>query len=375
MKTPVPGPARPITMADVAARAGVSTATVSRVLSDSRPVAPSLREAVLDAASALGYQVNLLGRALRKGRTATVGLLVPDLDNPFFSSLAQHLSTAFEGSATDVLIFSAGEDLAVERRGVESFLGRQVDAIVIIPCDEIGSTDAVLAAAQGTATIQLDRQVVGAGIHFVGCDNEVGMALVAQHVKQHVSMPDQPVIYVGAQAQSSSGHERYQYFNTHFPEQPTFLGEFDVAWGQSAVDLILEQGFTRATIVTAADIIALGVISGLHVRGYRVPDDFRVIGFDGIGVARLSHPTLTTVRQPVEEMGRTVLEIISSTSATPGPRTVRLAPEFVVGESSPHIGDTVGGAADPTRVRSDAEGQPHGRARGAGSSGGLSRSR
>jgi Transcriptional regulators len=161
------------------------------------------------------------------------------------------------------------------------------------------------------------------------------MALVAEHVQEHVAMSDQPVVYVGAQAHSSSGHERYQYFSKHFPDRPTFLGEFDFAWGQAAVDLILDQGFTRATIVTAADIIALGVISGLHVRGYRVPDDFRVIGFDGIGVARLSHPTLTTIRQPVEEMGRTVLEIISSTSATPAPRTVRLAPEFVLGESSP----------------------------------------
>lgn len=338
MKTPALGPARPTTMADVAARAGVSTATVSRVLSDSRPVALSLREAVLGAASELGYQVNLVGRALRKGRTATVGLLVPDLDNPFFSSLAQHLSTAFEGSATDVLIFSAGEDLEVERRGVDSFLGRQVDAVVIIPCDEIGSTDAVLAAAQGTATIQLDRQVVDAGIHFVGCDNEVGMRLMAEHVRENVSMSDQPVIYVGAQAQSSSGHERYQYFRQHFPDQPTFLGEFDIGWGQDAVDLILDQGFTRATIVTAADIIALGAISRLHVRGYRVPDDFRVIGFDGIGVARLAHPTLTTIRQPVEEMGRTVLEIISTTPSPAAPRTVRLAPEFVLGESSPPQG-------------------------------------
>ena len=337
MKTPVPGPARPTTMADVAARAGVSTATVSRVLSDSRPVAPSLREAVLDAASELGYQVNLVGRALRKGRTATVGLLVPDLDNPFFSSLAQHLSTAFEGSATDVLIFTAGEDLDVERRGVEFFLGRQVDAVAArslldrpgrrFPGERPVVTD--------SAPAPRDRQVVGAGIHFVGCDNEAGMALVAEHVQEHVAMSDQPVVYVGAQAQSSSGHERYQYFSKHFPDRPTFLGEFDFAWGQAAVDLILDQGFTRATIVTAADIIALGVISGLHVRGYRVPDDFRVIGFDGIGVARLSHPTLTTIRQPVEEMGRTVLEIISSTSGTPAPRTVRLAPEFVLGESSP----------------------------------------
>ena len=120
---------------------------------------PRRRESSARDAHELGYQVNLVGRALRKGRTATVGLLVPDLDNPFFSSLAQHLSTAFEGSATDVLIFTAGEDLDVERRGVEFFLGRQVDAVVIIPCDEIGSTDAVLAAAHAVCHLG-GREVV-----------------------------------------------------------------------------------------------------------------------------------------------------------------------------------------------------------------------
>ena len=326
---------RTATMADVAARAGVSKATVSRALSDSRPVDPALREAVLNAAAELGYQVNLVGRALRKGRTATVGLLVPDLDNPFFSSLAQHLSTAFEGSAADVFVFSAGDDFRIERRGVESFLGRQVDAVVIIPCHETDSADAVLRAAKATPTIQLDRQVVDTDVRFVGCDNRVGMQLVSRHVREHVDQAVQPVLYVGAKARSSSGHERYQQFAADFPDRPTYLGDFDIGWGQDAVDIILGQGYTSGTIVTAADIIALGVIARLHVRGYKVPDDFRVIGFDGIGVARLAHPTLTTVRQPVEEIGRTVLELISGLDAQLHNHDIRLAPELIIGESSP----------------------------------------
>lgn len=327
--------ARAVTMADVAERAGVSVATVSRVISESRPVAESLRDAVLGAASELGYQVNLVGRALRKGRTSTVGLLVPDLDNPFFSSLAQHLSTAFEGSATDMLVFSTCGDLEVERRGVESFLGRQVDAVVMIPCHEIDSAASVLRAAQATLTVQLDRQVVDADVHFVGCDNAQGMGLITRHIRRDVNVADKPAVYVGAHAVSSTGHERFEHFTREFPESPTYLGEFDFGWGQQAVDQILEDGMTRGTIVAAADIIALGVIARLHHHGLRVPDDFRVIGFDGIGVARFAHPTLTTVRQPVEEIGRTVLDLISSPSSIPAPRAIRIAPNFVAGDSSP----------------------------------------
>lgn len=328
-------PPRAVTMADVAARAGVSVATVSRVISQSRPVAQSLRDAVMGAATELGYQVNLVGRALRKGRTATVGLLVPDLDNPFFSSVAQHLSTAFEGSATDVLIFSTCGDLHVERRGVESFLGRQVDAIVMIPCHEVESAASVQRAAQATLTIQLDRQVVDADVHFVGCDNDAGMSLITQHIEEHVDAEAQPVLYVGARARSSSGHERFKHFRQDFPDRPSYLGEFDFGWGQEAVDSLLADGHTRGTIVAAADIIALGVIARLHVRGYRVPSDFRVIGFDGVGVARFAHPTLATVRQPVEEIGRTVLDLISTEESEPS-RALRIAPAFLPGDSSPN---------------------------------------
>lgn len=326
---------RTVTMADVAARAGVSVATVSRVISDSRPVAEPLRTAVLSAAAALGYQVNLVGRALRKGRTSTVGLLVPDLDNPFFSSLSQHLATAFEGSSIDMLVFSTCGDLRVERRGVESFLGRQVDAVVMIPCHEIDSAESVMRASQATQTIQLDRQVVDANLQFVGCDNAAGMTLVADHIRTQGDQAARAPIYVGAHAVSSTGHERYQHFTEDFPESPTYLGEFDFGWGKHAVDIIVADGHVRGTIVAAADIIALGVIARLHERGYRVPDDFRVIGFDGIGVARFAYPTLTTVRQPVEQIGQTVLEIISGSSSQAALRTIRLSPVLVIGDSSP----------------------------------------
>ncbi len=332
---PQHAPSRPVTMADVAAQAGVSVSTVSRVISAARPVAEPLRDAVLGAAAELGYQVNLVGRALRKGRTATVGLLVPDLDNPFFSSLAQHLSTAFEGSAADVLVFSTCGDLRVERRGVEAFLGRQVDAVVMIPCHESESVDSVRLAAQSALTIQLDRQVVGADVHFVGCDNAAGLSLITTHIHEHVDVINQPVLYVGAKTLSSSGHERFQQFTENFPDRPTYLGDFDFAWGQQAVDEILADGHTRGTIVAAADIIGLGVIAGLHVRGYQVPGDFRVIGFDGIGVARFAHPTLTTVRQPVEEIGQTVLDLVSIPRSTTPSRSVRIAPDLILGDSSP----------------------------------------
>lgn len=327
---------RRVTMADVAARAGVSAATVSRVLAGSRPVAEELRHAVLEAAQDLGYQVNLLGRALRMGRTSTLGLIVPDLDNPFFSSLAQHLSRTMDGSGMDVLVFSADDTIATEMRGVRSFLGRQVEALVIIPCHEHDSAASVTLAAESTLTIQLDRRVHGADVHFVGCDNREGMRLLAEHLAASSDPVRQPVVYVGASAGTSSGEERLRAFHEQFGDLPTYLGTFDFAWGQEAAAQILRDGLTSATLVVAADVISLGLLSVLQGSGYRVPEDFRVVSFDGIGVARLAHPTLTTVRQPVELIGSTILELVRGDStAEHRPVTIRVLPELVIGESSP----------------------------------------
>lgn len=325
-------------MADVARRAGVSPATVSRALSDSRPMSPAVKSAVLEAADDLGYRINLVGRMLRQRRSSTAGLVVPDLDNPFFSSLAQHLSRTFAPSGFDLLVFSADSNLVAERRGVESFIGRQVDALVLIPCHEVESERAISVASDSVVTIQLDRRVPTTRAHFVGCDNFTGMGLVHDHVCREVDTDAQPVIYVGGDPASSSGHERLEGFRRRFGNGPQiFSGSFDAGWGIAAAERILDRGFRAATIVVAADVIALGILSQLQSRGFRVPQDFRVIGFDGIGVSHLAHPTLTTVRQPVEAMSQAILALVTQDldDVAPGMTSTRLDPDLVVGESSP----------------------------------------
>ena len=105
--------------------------------------------------------------------------MVPDLDNPFFSSLAQSLSRTFEPSDVDLLVFSADSDLHIEKRGVQSFLGRQVDALIMIPCHDEDSAANVELASRSVTTIQLDRCLPATSAHFVGCDNSYGMELGA----------------------------------------------------------------------------------------------------------------------------------------------------------------------------------------------------
>ena len=324
-----------VRITDVAARAGVSTATASRALTGARPTSPELRDKVIRAAEELGYRVNLVGRALRQQRTSAVGLVVPDLNNPFFASLAEHLSRAMEPSGIELPVLSAGErrrraspPAEPSRSGIES--------LVIVPCDEVESLKSLQAAMSQVVTVQLDRRVLSTDTYFVGCDNVQGMgALIAEHVERHVG-PDQPAVFVGAGPHSSSAHERLDGFRRHFPEAPWLLGGFDVRWGQEAADRLLEQGLTRGTLIAAADVIALGLLGRLQARGFRIPQDFRVVGFDGIGVTPLAYPELTcTVRQPVEAMCQTILEVVTDAPSALGQAEIRLAPTLVEAASSP----------------------------------------
>jgi LacI family transcriptional regulator len=319
-----------VTVFDVAEHAGVSIATVSRALSGTRSVSEELRTRVQDSARTLGYQVNLVGRALRQKKTSTLGLIIPDLENPFFSSLAQRISRRFGESEVDVLIASADNEKAQEKRAVQSFLGRQVDALVMIPTDEVESEEALLLASEYVPTIQFDRQVPHLPIPYIGCDNAAGMDLVGAYLDTSVDTSRQPVILVGGGESSSSGRERSSEFLTAQSPVLHLEGSFSFSWGQKAAKQILKRGFQTATIVTGADVIALGVISWLTSAGHKIPEDFRVIGFDDVGVAQLSHPTLTTVCQPVEEMTEAIKRLMQEATASPTQTSQRFAPELIV---------------------------------------------
>ena len=137
---------------------------------------------------------------------------------------------------------------------------------------------------------------------------------------------------------SSSAHERLDGFRKWFgDDEPILLGSFDATWGQEAATRLIADGWTSGTLVTAADVIATGLMSRLQAAGFRVPGDFRVIGFDGIGMVRLASPTLTTVRQPVEAMTQAIRELVESggRAANGEPVSKRIKPELVLGASSP----------------------------------------
>lgn len=296
-------------------------------------MSPEIQARVLRSAEHLGYEVNLLGRALRQQRLDVVGLILPDFSNPFFTALAEHLGQVFRHAGFDLLVSSAGNDVELERRVVSSFLGRQIHALVIIPSDETASRAALDAASARIPTVQFDRRVAASAVPYVGCDNRKGIELIVRHLRE-VTPDGEPIIFIGAGVTSSSARERREAFAALMPDALILDGSFDVEWGHRAARELLTRSIASGTIVASADVIALGLQSELQASGRSIPGDFRVIGFDGVGVTGYALPALTTVRQPVEAMSRAILDLIAGEAHEAAPAPVLVAPKLILGAST-----------------------------------------
>ncbi|GHE50150.1 LacI family transcriptional regulator [Streptomyces longispororuber] len=334
------------TLRDVARAAGCSVATVSRVLAGTRPVGAETAHRVREAAARLGYRPNQAARALRSRATGTVGLVLPQITNPFYPALVRELTHALHAEGRAVLLADCDDDPVAEAERIDDLLSRRVDALLVIPADERRSREAVAAAAERVPLVLLDRRCGPGVADSVAVDNAAGTALVLDHL---AAAGRRRPCFVGAHGSASAAAElRAAYaagagaLDPRAPERVA-LGDFSVAWGRAAVDQVLP---TRPdALVCANDLIAIGALQRLHERGVDVPGEVAVTGFDDIPMAELASPGVTTVRQPVAELAAEATQLLTRRLGGDGAgprRTIRLAPELVVRGSS--------GARDRGRV-------------------------
>jgi LacI family transcriptional regulator len=330
-----------VTLADVAARAGVSTTTASRVLARSRTVSPAVAAAVERAAADLGYAGNGVARALRRQRTDAVGMVVPSITNPFFTALVDAVEHTLQGSGRVLYLCDARDDADIERAHLRSLVARGVDGIVVSPCADDRSTAAVAAAAARVPLVQLDRHVPEPVADWVGLDDRQAMDLV---VGRLAARGARSAGFVTAAVENSSTRERAAGFRAACDRlgirtDPTWTltGAFTIDAGLAAGERLVAMGPGRPdAVVCADDLLAIGVAHALLAAGLDVPDDVAITGLDDLEFARYVAPPLTTVRQPTERMAAEVLRLLDrgpTTPHTPGTR-VALPPELVVRASA-----------------------------------------
>ncbi len=301
------------TIRDVARAVGVSQSTVSRALSMPELVNPATRVRVEAAARELGYRPNRAARELSTGRTGNIGLIVPDISNPFFSSVVKGVQAAARAAGHAVFIADTDEEAAAETDLLRA-LSAQVDGTIL--CSP-RLPDAELAEiGQGSTVVLMNRRA--AGRSSVTVDNADGMRQAMEHL---VALGHRRIAYVAGPRTAWSNAERERGLRLsadaggaelvhlgHFP--PRFEG------GVAAADLALAAGATA--VIAYNDVVALGLLSRLGVRGVPVPERISVVGCDDIGMSAMTHPALTTVSVPKREAGRATVALLLSTLADGG---------------------------------------------------------
>ncbi|GAA2225438.1 LacI family transcriptional regulator [Herbiconiux moechotypicola] len=328
------------TIGDVARLAGVSTATVSRVLTGSVPVSAQLREKVNAAATALDYTVNTTARALRRDRTLSVGMVVPDLSNPFFTLLVDGVERRLQGLGLTLHLCSSGGDPATEAARIRSLQQSQVEVLVVAAAHVEQSGPVLREAMRRTPVVQLDQFADGVDGDWIGVDERLGMRLVLEHLAEQGA---RTAAYIGGQPHDSSARVRFEAarseaaaFGIRLEADERLLGAFSSGWGDRAARLLVEAGLPDA-VVCGADVVALGVLQGFDALGVRVPDDVLVTGFDDIPLSAHPRLSITTVRQPLDRLAELAVEAVEEiVDGAPErhPHRIAVAPELVVRSSS-----------------------------------------
>lgn len=294
-----------VTIRDVARQAEVSVATVSRALSAPDLVRPATRDRVLAVAAELGYQPNRAARSLITGRTGNIGIVVPDLENPFFTGVLKGLQARARQADYAVFVSDSDEDPTAEAMLVRA-MAKQVDGIVLAA--PALDDDQLYAIAEDTSLVLLNRRL--RGISAALMNSAAGMRQVLEHL---VALGHRRCGYLHGPRTSWSNRERRRGLRaaaTQHGVELVELGPFPPRYegGLQAADLAVAADVTA--IIAYNDIMALGVLARLRDRGIPVPEAVSVTGFDDLVFASLCSPPLTTVAMPLGQAGRLAVDLL-----------------------------------------------------------------
>ena len=325
------------TIEDVAARSGVSTATVSRVLSGSAPARPETRERVLAAARELDYRPSGIARALKRRETMTLGLLVTDITNPFYPQIVRAVEAAAHERGYGIVLANGGDDAGRELEHLDLLIERRVDGIVVVS-SRMTRRHARRLHGMTVPVVLVNDTVAGSGLPTVTTAHRHGARLATEHL---IRLGHQRIGHIGAPADQAASGQRRQGVRdalrrARLGEPLVAIGDGGVAGGARATEALIGADITG--IVAYNDLTAIGALRALRRAGIGVPEAMSVVGFDDIDLAAWTDPPLTTVRQPTDALGRWAVEHLaellagrSTAGATP---PVLLEPELVVREST-----------------------------------------
>jgi LacI family transcriptional regulator len=327
-----------VTLVEVARDAGVSRATASLVLRGSDLVADETRARVLASMHKLGYVYHRGAASLRTQHSQTIGLIVPDVTNPFFAEMTVGIEARLDQAQHIALLGNSAETLGKQERLLAMMQEYRADGILLCPVADT-SAEAIARLRRRMPFALFARYIEGVDADYVGADNLRGAELATEHL---LTLGHQRIAFVGGPAHSSARRDRVQGYckalmRRGLPIDPALqlTSPTTREGGHQAIRALLERSDPPTAVLCYNDIVAFGVLLGLQKSG-RIPGrDVAVVGFDDIAEAALSQPALTTIaiwpRQIGEEAARLLLECIAAPDAAS--RQVILGTRLIVRDS------------------------------------------
>lgn len=324
---------------DVASAAGVSVTTVSRLLNGSLTLPDETRTRIEAAIRDLHYQPNPHARRLSRGRSDTIGLVVPDIANPFFAAFVAAVEEEADSRDLAVSLFATLNRTGREVAYLELIEHKHVDGLIFVTNH---ADDGQLARLIGKASkvVVVDEDVPGADAPKLFCDNEQGGYLAGRHLAEH---GHRDVLFVGSAREMISGRRRFDGLRRALCEHwhqdiapASYRGAYTVEFGREAARRFIAEGMPATAIFATSDEITIGLIEGLRAEGVAVPGDVSIVGFDDVAPFHLFATPVTAIRQSVRAMGRRALALLLETNwqdLTSPARQELLPVELVVRES------------------------------------------
>jgi len=328
---------RPMTLDEVAEYAGVSTATVSRVINNTGVVRAATRQRVLRAIRELKYHPNVHAKALAGAKSRTLGMIVSNLKNPFFLDIFGALEAIADRRGYEVLVESTGYSPQRLVASVRSMLGRRLLGLSVI-VSEMDESLVEDLAARDLRVVFHDVGPVTANATHITVDWEKPMQKTVEYL---FSLGHRRMAFIGHHTGLASLQARQRAFLAamdRYRGTVQFATEADMdapEGGRRAARRLLDSGFLPTAILCINDFMALGVLRELHSRGLAVPEDVSVTGFDNINLSEFTHPPLTTVNVPREKIGRYVFDaLVPEEARGPLNSEILIEPELVVRDST-----------------------------------------
>lgn len=302
-----------VTIVDVAAQANVSYATVSRVINNDIHVKQETRERVLVTMQRLGYVANRQARSLAGGSTNSIGVLVPDLGTGYIGEIIRGIDAELGLSDLDLILYTTHRTAVKEANYVANLARGMVDGLLVVlprnPADFIGTL-----TQRNFPFVLIDHQGNGQDCPAVGAANWQGGFTATEYL---IKLGHRRIGFITGWMDLGCALDRLDGYRSalrtnHISERPELIyeGTFFQPDGFTGASTLLDLPNPPTAIFASNDVMAMGVMDAVRNKGLRVPDDISVIGFDDIPQASLVHPALTTVRQPLEKMGRVATQML-----------------------------------------------------------------